>query len=196
MRSQRASFRRSVDLTLQRFVLLDRDGTIIVERNYLSEPDQIELIPRVAHALRRLSEMGMGLVSITNQSGIGRGYFDRNRLDLIHQRLIQMLEAEGVRLNGIYYCPHLPEDDCRCRKPRTALVEQAAEQLHFDPSASFVIGDKECDIELGGRIGAFTILVRTGYGSQFVQTRAAKPNSVVEDLWEAVPIIERLIKEE
>ena len=94
----------------QRFVILDRDGTIIVERCYLSDPAQVELIPGAGAALRQLSEIGLGLVVITNQSGIGRGYFDRSRLDLIHRRLCELLEAEGVRLDGIYTCPHVPED--------------------------------------------------------------------------------------
>jgi D-glycero-D-manno-heptose 1,7-bisphosphate phosphatase len=90
--------------------VLDRDGTIIVERHYLSDPDQIELIPHAPVALRRMIEMELGLVMITNQSAVGRGFFARTRLDLIHRRLSEMLAREGVLLTAIYSCPHVPED--------------------------------------------------------------------------------------
>jgi D-glycero-D-manno-heptose 1,7-bisphosphate phosphatase len=93
-------------MSQRRFAVLDRDGTIIVERHYLSDASQVELIPGVAGGLRHLREMGLGLIVITNQSGIGRGFFDQARLDLIHQRLRELLQAEGVNLDDIYSCPH------------------------------------------------------------------------------------------
>ena len=102
---------------LQRFVVLDRDGTINVERHYLSHPDQVELIANAALGLAALNTLGLGLIVVTNQSGVGRGMFDVARLDAIHARLRDLLAAEGVRLDGIYYCPHLPDAGCRCRKP-------------------------------------------------------------------------------
>ena len=144
--------------------MLDRDGTIIVDRNYLSNPDEVELIPGVGAALRRLSELGLGLVVLTNQSAVGRGFFDLDRLQLIHRRMEELLAAKGVRLAGIYVCPHLPEDGCRCRKPLSGLLETAESQLDFSAEESFVIGDKPCDIDLGRRAGATTFLVRTGHG--------------------------------
>lgn len=180
----------------QRFILLDRDGTINAEQHYLSDPSQIELIPGVAAGLRRLSEIGFGLVVITNQSAIGRGYFDQSRLDLIHHRLIELLSEEGIKLDGIYFCPHTPEDECQCRKPRTAMVESAARDLNFDPGNSFVIGDKPCDIGLGRAVGATTILVRTGYGHQFSNDVTLKPDFVVSDLIEAADVIEGLLASE
>ncbi len=176
-----------------RFVLLDRDGTIIVERHYLSEPHQVELISGVAEGLRNLSQRGLGLVVITNQSGIGRGLFDRACLDLIHRRLRELLEAEGVHLNGIYFCPHIPEAACPCRKPRPGLVELAAKELGFDPKTSFLIGDKPCDLELGRRVGATTFLVRTGYGAQIAAQVEVPPDYVVEDVGEAARMIQRLL---
>ncbi len=151
----------------RRYVLLDRDGTVIVERNYLSDPSQVELIPGAAEGLRSLSRMGLGLLIVTNQSGIGRGYFDDARLAEIHGRMCGMLADEGVVLDGIYVCPHTPEEGCDCRKPRTGLISQAAARHGFEPAEAFVIGDKACDIELGQRIGACTLLVRTGYGAQY-----------------------------
>lgn len=169
-------------MTQRRFALLDRDGTVIVERHYLSEPSQVELIPGAANGLRQLSGMGLGLVVITNQSAVGRGYFDQAHLDIIHLRLRELLEAEGVQLSGIYSCPHTPEDDCQCRKPRPGLIELGAKELGFDPMASFVIGDKPCDIELGRGVGATTLLVRTGYGVQTAADIATTPDYVVDDL--------------
>ena len=180
-------------MTRRRFVVLDRDGTINVECEYLLDPDQVELLPGAANGLRQLSEMGLGLVVITNQSAIGRGFFDEARLALIHQRLCELLEAEGVYLDGIYFCPHTPEDDCPCRKPRPGLLELAAQELDFDPQACFVIGDKAIDIELGQRVGATTFLVRTGYGAQVAAENTVIPDYVVDDVWDAAQVIKRLL---
>jgi D-glycero-D-manno-heptose 1,7-bisphosphate phosphatase len=131
-------------MTLRRFVVLDRDGTIIAESHYLPDPRQVKLIPGVASGLRQLIEMGLGLVIITNQSAIRRGFFSKERLDLIHRRLQELLQAEGVHLNGIYFYPHTPEDNCRCRKPQPGLIKLAAQELNFGPQLSFMIGDKAC----------------------------------------------------
>jgi D-glycero-D-manno-heptose 1,7-bisphosphate phosphatase len=148
------------------FVLLDRDGTMIVERHYLADPRQVELLPGAAAGLRRLCQLGYGLVVVTNQSGLARGYFDEVRLAQIHTRMQDLLRAENVHLDGIYVCPHLPEGGCGCRKPRPGLVRSAAVELGFDPRASIVVGDKACDVELGHAVGATSVLVRTGYGQQ------------------------------
>lgn len=180
-------------MTQRRFVMLDRDGTVIVERHYLSDPCQVELIPGAALALRQLSKMGLGLVIITNQSPIGRGLFSEERLELIHHRLLELLEAEGVHLNGIFYCPHLPVEDCQCRKPKPGMVELAAEELDLDPQASFMIGDKACDIELGRRVGATTLLVRTGYGAQLSAAAVVTADYVVDDLFAAAQVIQHLL---
>jgi len=186
-----------VDTPAMRWVVLDRDGTIIQEKHYLSDPGQIELIHDAAKGLRRLQEMGLGLVVITNQSGIGRGYFDEARLDLIHQKLGQLLEEGGVYLGGIYFCPHVPEDNCRCRKPGTELLESAAKDLAFSPKSCVVIGDKASDIEMGQRFGAATLLVRTGYGAQLERDGTSTPDHVASGLWEAAQVIQRmLIKED
>lgn len=171
----------------RRFVLIDRDGTVNVEKHYLSDPDQLQLIDGVGAALRRLSQAGFGIAIITNQSGIARGYFNRERLDQIHARLTQMLEAEGVRLDGIYICPHGPDDDCDCRKPLPGMAEQAMAEHGFDPKLSTVIGDKEVDVELGRAIGAATFLVRTGHGEKYAAS--SKADHVVADLPAAVHIM-------
>ncbi|MET0500401.1 MAG: HAD family hydrolase [Candidatus Binatia bacterium] len=175
------------------FVVLDRDGTIIVERHYLSDPGQIELLPGSIRGLRLMLEMGLGLVMITNQSAVGRALFDEARLDLIHRRLRDLLGAEQIRLEGIYYCPHLPEDDCPCRKPRPGLIELAGRQLDFDLPRSFVVGDKAADIEMGRRVSATTFLVRTGYGAEVAADPDVHADYVVDDLWAVAQTIRRLV---
>lgn len=177
----------------ERFVILDRDGTLIEERNYLADPDQVELLPGVGGALRKLSCLGLGLIVITNQSGISRGYFSSFQLEQIHYRLSQLLTLEKVKLDGIYYCPHLPEDGCVCRKPNVGLLEKASLKHNFDPQKSFVIGDKECDIQLGQNVGATTFLVQTGYGQKTINEETVCPNYVVADLLEATTVITRLL---
>src|SRR5262245_39345312 len=151
----------------RRFVLLDRDGTINAERHYLSDPGQLELLPGVAAGLAEMQRLGLGLVVVTNQSGIARGYFSDARLAEIHNRMGALLHSAGVHLDGIYVCPHGPDDGCEGRKPLPGLVTHAAGELGFDPAQAFVIGDKPCDIELGREVGATTLLVRTGYGAHY-----------------------------
>jgi histidinol-phosphate phosphatase family protein len=176
----------------RKFVVLDRDGTIIEECSYLSDPEQIKLIPGATQALRELREMGFGLVVITNQSGVGRGFFDEGRLREIHERMRQMLEAEGVWLDGLYFCPHKPDDGCLCRKPGVSLMEKASTELSFDPQASIVIGDKGSDIEMGRCVRATTFLVRTGYGAQVATNSSVGADYIVDDLRAAVQTIRRL----
>lgn len=172
----------------KRFVLLDRDGTLIVEKNYLSDPHLIEFIPGALKTLKRLKEMGLGIVLITNQAGIGRGYFDLATLERIHKKLTGLLLKEGITLDDIYFCPHTPEDRCLCRKPNIGLVEKARDKHNFDPKLCFVVGDNKGDIELGKNIGAITILVRTGYGRQ-IEKEGISPDYVVDNLKAVLPII-------
>lgn len=176
----------------QRFVVLDRDGTIIKERHYLSDPLQVELIPGVASGLRHLRDLGLGLVVITNQSAVGRGYLSTSRLGLIHKRLSELLEAEGVYLNGIYACLHTPQDDCSCRKPRTGLLELAARESDFESRSCFVIGDQVSDVGLGERAGATTFWVRTSYGAELVREGTCPSDYIVDSLFDAAQIIQQI----
>lgn len=181
----------------RRFVILDRDGTINVERRYLSDPAKLALLPGVAPGLRTLREIGLGLIVVTNQSGIARGFFNHARLERVHDRLHELLGAVGVELDGVYVCPHGPDDGCPCRKPRDGLVVTAARELGFQPERSFVIGDKPCDIELGQRIGATTLLVRTGYGAETAASLSdgggtvPRPDLIVADLKAAASAIRK-----
>ncbi len=175
------------------YVLLDRDGTMIVEREYLADPASVELLPGAAEGLRKLQAAGFGLVVITNQSGIGRGYFDEAALAAVHVRMQELLTSEKITLDGIYYCPHVDEDGCDCRKPRTGLAEQAARELGFDAATAFVIGDKAIDVELAEALGAASILVRTGYGAATEQKGNCRPDYVADDLSAAADTILRSV---
>lgn len=172
------------------FILLDRDGTLNVEKHYLSDPDQLELYPGTGAALKRLRELGYGLAVLTNQSGIGRGYFGLDAVDRVHRRLREMLAAEGASVDGIYLCPHGPDEACDCRKPLPGLARQAMQEFGFEPGQSVMIGDKAADIGLGQAIGARTILVRTGWGADAEKAGDCTPDVIVDDLAGAVAWIE------
>jgi D-glycero-D-manno-heptose 1,7-bisphosphate phosphatase len=176
----------SQSTTTDKVVILDRDGTIIVDRNYLSDPNGVELLAGAAEGLRWFYEHGYRLVVITNQSGVGRGFLSLSQLDAIHDKLHQMVSDLGVRLEHIYFCPHAPEADCDCRKPKPGLLLRAAAELHFRPSDAMVIGDKPTDIEFGRSVGATTILIAADT-SQVVEPKA---HFVVPDLACAARAIE------
>lgn len=175
------------------FVLLDRDGTINVERGYIIDPQDVELLPAALRGLKRMAELGLGLVVVTNQSAVGRGYMSLATLEAIHGRLAGLLAEGGVVLDGLYFCPHRPEDNCDCRKPKPGLVYRAASEIGFDPRRAYVVGDNLCDVQLGKRIGATTLLVRTGRGHAVAAGGAAGPDYVVDDLAEAAEVIEVLL---
>jgi D-glycero-D-manno-heptose 1,7-bisphosphate phosphatase len=140
-------------------VFLDRDGTIVVDKHYLSDPDGLELLPHALEGLRELCDLGARLVVVTNQSGVGRGYFPAEAIEPMNERLRELLAEGCVELDGIYVCPHAPDEGCPCRKPGSALFEQAAEELGLELGESFVLGDKDADVEAGRRIGATPILI-------------------------------------
>jgi D-glycero-D-manno-heptose 1,7-bisphosphate phosphatase len=181
----------------RRFALVDRDGTINVERDHITDPGQIELIPGSAEALVRLrEEVGMGIVIVTNQAHVGRGELSPADLDRIHERLLALLADEGAAIDAILHCPHAPDAGCACRKPAPGLALQAADRFGFDPSASVVIGDHAADVGLGRAVGATTFLVLTGHGQE--ERMAAEPlaDHVVPDLAAAVDIIAALVPRE
>jgi D-glycero-D-manno-heptose 1,7-bisphosphate phosphatase len=181
----------------RRYALIDRDGTINVERDHITDPDQLELIPGSADALVRLrDELGMGIVVVTNQAHVGRGLLSPDGVDRIHDRLRALLADEGARVDAIEVCPHAPEDACGCRKPAPGMALRAAERFGFDPGTCFVIGDHAGDVELGGRIGATSIQVLTGHGVQERAAAAPFADHVAADLAEAVDIIAALVSTE
>jgi D-glycero-D-manno-heptose 1,7-bisphosphate phosphatase len=174
----------------QRAIVLDRDGTIIVDHGYLDDPARIEFLPGALQALRLWHGRGHPIVIVTNQSGIGRGKLTAARAHEVNARLQQMVEAGGARLDGIFVCPHSPEDGCDCRKPQTRLVLDAAARLGFDPAQAVVIGDKSSDVELGRRLGAIAMLLSdSGRASD---GGMVAPDYVVASLLDAVRVTEKL----
>ena len=170
-------------------VFLDRDGTLVRETGYLSDPAALELLPGVARALRSLAAADLPLVVVSNQSGVRRGLFDERDVHAVMARLRLILREQGVELAAIYFCPHRPEEDCPCRKPRTGLLERAAEDLRLSLASSVMIGDKRIDAAAGRLAGGRGILVRTGYGREEEQREIPglpAPDHVSDDLAAAV----------
>lgn len=168
-----------------RAVFLDRDGTLIVERHYLSDPNQVELIPGVPAALGRLQAAGFSLIVATNQSGIGRGYYTCDDMHQVNARLAADLACHGIRLRQIYFSPEAPEEQSYTRKPLPGMLEQARAELGIHLGSSYMVGDKLADVECGWNAGVrASLLVRTGYGSEHERQYADRLRQaiVVDDL--------------
>jgi histidinol-phosphate phosphatase family protein len=172
-------------------VFLDRDGTINRDVHHLSDPAQLELLPGAAEGLRRLCAAGCQLVVVSNQSPIGRGWFDEARLHQINGRLAEMLAAEGVSIAGWYWCPHTPEAGCTCRKPAPGLFFRARDELGVILEGSWIVGDRLSDMQAGRQAGARSILVATGYGQgeSELPERSACVDYFVPTLAEAADVI-------
>ncbi len=168
----------------KKFVLLDRDGTVIVNRHYQKDPAQTELLPMAREGIAMLRGAGFGIIMVSNQSGIARGLLTRAEAEAVNRSVIERL-GEGKWLDGIYYCPHGPDDDCQCRKPRTGMVDRAAREHGFSPDESYVVGDSKADIELGHNIGGISVLVRTGYGEAAAAEASVKPEYTADNLEDA-----------
>lgn len=176
-------------MTRKQYAILDRDGTVIREKDYLSDPDDVEVFPSAIEGIKGLKEKGFGVVIVTNQSAVGRGLIDITRLNEIHQRMLDALSEHEVRIDGIYYCPHHPDDRCECRKPKPGMVLQAAREHNFDPAEAIYFGDKPCDIDLGSGLGGKTFLVRTGYGPKYESDPKLNAHFVVDSLHDALRLV-------
>ena len=167
-------------------VFVDRDGTVIHEREYLADPDGVELVPGAAEGLRALQDAGYAVVIVSNQSGIARGYYDEAQYRGVQQRMEQELAAAGVSVLDGYHCPHHPDftGPCECRKPAPGLFLRAIREHGLDPAASVWVGDRIRDVEAARSLGGMAVLVRTGYGRQEA-SRAPDWVAVVDDLKEA-----------
>lgn len=152
-------------------VFLDRDGTINEEVDFLHRPEEMALIPGAARAIRRLREGGFFVVVVTNQSGVGRGYYSEADVENLHRHMAEELAQEGASIDAWYFCPHHPEKamesyrvECDCRKPLPGMLHAGAADLDINLSASYMVGDKLADIGAARAAGCFPILVATGYG--------------------------------
>ncbi len=159
-------------------VYLDRDGTLNFDPGYLNQPDRLQLLPGVGQAVARLNRAGFKAVVLSNQSGVARGLITQEQLDAVHLRLRELLAEDGARLDGIFICPHHPEDACACRKPAPGLVLRAQQELGLAPDRAIVIGDKASDVQLARNIGATAVFVASGHRPEEEQARMMDQNLV------------------
>lgn len=187
-------------------LFLDRDGTINEERKFISSPEQVQLIPKSAEAIRDANASGLKVFVITNQSGIARGFLTEQQLADIHKRLLELLQREQAHIDGIYYCPHHPEfgsdlhrGDCECRKPKPGLLRQAAKDFDVDLAASYSVGDRLIDLQTGKAAGTTNVLVLTGYGRKEYESSGKKDPAidyVAQDLHHGWQCIKKRIQEQ
>jgi histidinol-phosphate phosphatase family protein len=154
--------------------------------HYCSRPEDFELFPNTAKAVRLLNEHGFKVIVITNQSGVARGYFTEKTLAEIHEKMKRELAKEGAWVDAIYYCPHHPDDNCDCRKPKPRLILQAAKDLDIDLQRSFVVGDLQMDIALGKAVGCPAILIRD---EAVLDSANAEADLIAPDLLEAARVV-------
>lgn len=160
-------------------VFLDRDGTLIDEVNYLSRVEDLRMFPYAPEAIKLLKSHGFQIIVITNQSGIGRGVFDRQAMHAIHEKIQEDLAGS---IDAFYFCPHMPDDACLCRKPNIGMIEAASRDREIDLNGSWMIGDKKIDVETGKNAGISTVLVLTGYGMKHKALLKDEPDLVAADL--------------
>ena len=177
---------------MNRAVFLDRDGTLIEEKDYLHRPEDVVIFPGVVAALKKFQDAGFKLFIVTNQSGVGRGYFTMADVEKVHAHLTAELARDGVRFEKIYVAPEAPDKPSRGRKPSPQFLFDARDEFNLDLAQSFIIGDKLSDLECGWNAGLKkSILVRTGYGAETERSAADEFHraAVVDDLGAAADII-------
>ena len=176
-------------------VFLDRDGTIAEEVGYLNHVSRFRMFPFAAAAVRRLNEAGFPVIVVTNQSGVGRGYFPESLVHRVNELMSEQFAKAGAKIEAVYYCPHISADNCACRKPNTGMLDRAASEHALDLHRSFVVGDRYGDVELARNAGASSILVSTGYGEGELAWHSAKwrrqPDFIADDLAHAAEWILR-----
>lgn len=166
---------------MRKAIFLDRDGTLIEEVGFLHKIEELKIFPFTAEALSILKNAGFLLIVVTNQSGIGRGFFTEAQMQQIHERMQEILSK---KIDAFYFCPHLPTENCHCRKPNTGMIEQAIKDFSINVESSWTVGDKALDVELGFNARTKTAMVLTGYGTSELQKLHKKPDVVGENLLE------------
>lgn len=180
-----------MDRPKNKAIFLDRDGVVSHEKGYITNVEQLELYTFSREAVLKLKAAGWKTVVVTNQAGIARGLMSEKDLQVIHNRLLELLP-----IDDIYYCPHYPEGEannpysikCDCRKPEAGLILKAARENHIDIAQSYIIGDRATDILAGQKAGLTTVLVRTGYGASPLE-QPVEPNLIFNDLSEFVEFL-------
>lgn len=152
------------------FIILDRDGVINYDSDsYIKSPAEWQAIPGSLEAIAKLNQAGFRVLIATNQSGVGRGLYDLEMLDQIHQKLKQELSLAGGEIEAIYFCPHTPDDECVCRKPKPGLIDNMTKHYQINLSQTFFIGDSIVDVQAALDAGCQPLLVRTGNGEKTIQ---------------------------
>jgi len=167
---------------LHKGVFIDRDDTISRDVHYCSRPEDFELLPKAAAGIKLLNQEGFKVIVITNQSGIARGYFTEGMLNKIHQKMVDELAKFGAHVDAIYFCPHHPDENCECRKPKPKLAHQAIQELYIDPQQSFVIGDRLMDVELAKAIGCKSVMIPSEPGKAELGKNSISPDYIALDL--------------
>lgn len=147
----------------KRCVFIDRDDTIAKDVPYCDSPDKFVLFPGIPEQIKRLNDAGFLVIMITNQSGINRGYFTEDTLKKIHEKMNFEIEAGGGHIDDIFYCPHRPDENCDCRKPKTQMGEMASKKYDIDLKGSYMVGDSDADMGFGERLGCKTIRVNGSF---------------------------------
>jgi len=166
----------------QRAVFLDRDGVLMEDSNYVGELERVVIIEAAYTALKRLQDAGYKLLVVTNQSGVARGFFTRQHVEIVHDHLNKQFAAHGVRIDRYYVCPHHPDEQCDCRKPSPKSLREAAQEFHLDLARCYMIGDRASDIQTGRNAGVTTILVLTGAGRDTLTEGKVKADYVAADI--------------
>lgn len=168
---------------MEKVVFIDRDGVINVEKDYLYEIEEFEFINGVFESLRYLQDLGYKLVIITNQSGIARGYYSIDDFNKLTFWMLEEFKKENIDIEGVFLCPHGPNDECECRKPKTAMIDQAKELFEIDLKNSWLIGDKGSDIQTAINAGIpNTIQVRSGHSFDETASKARYILDSIKDI--------------
>lgn len=171
-------------------VFIDRDGCINVDHEYIHEPEKFQLEKNAGEGIKKMQDMGYKIIVQTNQGGIGLGYYTKEDFYKVNREMFKQLGQQGINVDKVYFCPHMPSEKCICRKPATGMIERGREELDLDLKKCFVIGDKTADIKAGKDAGCIAILVKTGHAGEDGRYDA-KPDYTAQDLLDAADYISK-----
>jgi D-glycero-D-manno-heptose 1,7-bisphosphate phosphatase len=180
------SLNRKSKIENRKCIFIDRDGTLIEEVNFLHRVEDLRFFDYTDESVKLLKKHGFLVVIATNQSGIGRGIYTENQMREVHDAIQNQLTE---KIDAFYFCPHLPDEGCVCRKPNLGMIEQARKDFAIDLNESWMIGDKVLDVELGHNAKIKTALVKTGYGKKDAEKLQKQPDIIAETLIDVVRFI-------